>query len=172
MKWGERTFEMSQPAGIFPCLLERLRGLPSRLEEVTASLPREICIRKSGDAWSIQEHAGHFLDTEELWQNRLDDYLVGREILTEADLTHSKTRRANHNANSLDAILSSFRRERLTLVERLERLSVDQLNKTSLHPRLKKPIRLVDSIYFTCEHDDHYFALLRVLLREITATPL
>jgi len=58
-KWVERKFEFGFPVGVFPCIIERLRGTPARLEEITADLPREQLIDKVAGKWSIQEHAGH-----------------------------------------------------------------------------------------------------------------
>jgi hypothetical protein len=163
-KWPERQFSFDFPAGIFPCLLERLRGTPARLEEMTLELPQDMLTAHTEGDWSIQEHAGHFLDTEELWQKRLDDFLSGKPSLTDADLTHRKTREANHNANTIELILAQFRLERFKLADRLAQLNESDIARTSLHPRLNKPVRLIDSVYFTCEHDDHYMAILRGLL--------
>jgi hypothetical protein len=164
-KWSERKFDFDFSPGIFPCLIERLRGTPARLEEMILPLPKDILTTRHQNDWSIQEHAGHFLDTEELWQKRLDDFLTGKTTLTEADLAHRKTLGANHNSNTLTIILDGFRRERFKLIERLEPLDAVDAEKLSIHPRLSKPIRLIDSIYFTCEHDDHYLALLRQLVK-------
>jgi len=35
----------------------------------------------------------------------------------------------------------------------------------SVHPRLQQPMRLVDSLYFVAEHDDHHIAKISGLLR-------
>ncbi|MFI5253441.1 MAG: DinB family protein [Bacteroidota bacterium] len=152
---------------MFPSIIERLRGMPPRLEEATLSLPQEILTLRAENGWSIQEHAGHFLDTEELWQKRLEDFLTKREILTDADLTHRKTKEANHNANTLGRILNQFRAERFKLVERLEQITEEEAALISRHPRLNKPIRLIDSCYFTADHDDYYMVLLRRLIMSI-----
>jgi hypothetical protein len=163
-KWPERKFEFNFPAGIFPCLIERLRGVPARLEEMTLELPQDVLTSRFDAGWSIQEHVGHFLDAEELWQKRLDDYLTGKPVLTEADLAHRKTLEANHNANTIELLLAQFRLERSRLADRLSQLSEPDVARVSIHPRLNKPIRLIDSAYFTCEHDDHYLAILRDLV--------
>jgi predicted short-subunit dehydrogenase-like oxidoreductase (DUF2520 family) len=31
--------------------------------------------------------------------------------------------------------------------------------RTSLHPRLKRPMRLIDLCFFVAEHDDHHLAI-------------
>ena len=165
-KWSDRKFTFDFPVGILPCLIERLRGVPARLEEMTIELPQDVLISRTDGGWSIQEHVGHFLDTEELWQKRLDDYLTGKQILTEADLKHRRTLEANHNANTLELLLAQFRIERCRLCDRLAQLAETDAARLSIHPRLNKPIRLIDSVYFTCEHDDHYMAILRSLVQQ------
>src|SRR4029077_8480691 len=128
------------------------------LEEVVGGCPRERLVRRPvPDKWSAQEHAGHLLDLEPLWTNRVDDYLGGSE-LSLPDLSNRKTREANHNARPLADILAGFRQARLLLVDRAEGFQPEVFNRAMLHPRLKKPMRLVDHLYFVAEHDDHHLA--------------
>jgi len=44
IKWTDRTFSFDFPAGIYPEMIERIRGTPARLEEHFASLPSELLI--------------------------------------------------------------------------------------------------------------------------------
>jgi hypothetical protein len=37
--------------------------------------------------------------------------------------------------------------------------------RTALHPRLKRPMRLVDLCFFVAEHDDHHLATVTRLAR-------
>ncbi|MGH2396809.1 MAG: DinB family protein [bacterium] len=101
-------------------MVERLRGTPSRLEDRLNSLLPAVLTRRSGDTWSIQENAGHLLDLEPLWLQRVDDLLSRRVEMTPADLTNRRTHEANHNASSLNALLTGFRNARQLLVSRLE----------------------------------------------------
>jgi uncharacterized damage-inducible protein DinB len=156
--WFERQFDFSFPAELFPNLLARLRGTPVRLEEMMRGCSREILVRKENGKWSAQEHAGHLLDLEPLWLARVEDFEVGGAELTVADLKNQKTHDANHNARPLDQILADFRRARLGLVSRVEKFDTDLFARTMLHPRMKKPMRLVDHLYFVAEHDDHHLA--------------
>ena len=71
-KWFEREFEFNLPAGVFPCVVERLRGTPARLEELVRALPPQVLTARRGDAWSIQEHVGHLIDLDELHEGRLE----------------------------------------------------------------------------------------------------
>ena len=156
--WFERKFEFSFPVEMFPNLCARLRGTPARLEEVMRGAAGDVLVRKPGEKWSSQEHAGHLLDLEPLWLARVDDFVAGGSELTAADLTNRKTHEAGHNARPLEEILREFRAARLKLVERAEKLDPKLFARTILHPRLKQPMRVVDHLYFAAEHDDHHLA--------------
>jgi len=89
---------------------------------------------------------------------RVDNYLAGGAELTAADLSNQKTHEANHNARNIEEILAQFRSARLRLADRMEGLEAALFARSMLHPRLKKPMRLVDHLYFVAEHDDHHLA--------------
>ena len=162
--WFERKFEFSFPVEQHPNLGVRLRGTPARLEEMLREAPHDLLVRRPGDKWSAQEHAGHLLDLESLWMARVNDYLAGGETLTAADLSNRKTHEANHNARPLREILAEFRIARLQLVDRVEAFQTEVFARSMLHPRLKKPMRLVDHLCFAAEHDDHHLARIWELL--------
>jgi hypothetical protein len=59
------------------------RNVTLRLEFKLKSLPPEILTEKFEETWSIKENAGHLSDPEPLWQERLEDILIGKEELRE-----------------------------------------------------------------------------------------
>ena len=170
MRWFDREFSFDLPVWMYPNVLERLRGTPARLEERVNSLHEEILTARENDSWSIKENAGHLLDLEPLGAGRLDDFLAGEAMLRPADLANRKTHEANHNATPLETILQSFRKLRMELVERLDNLDEAAITRTSLHPRLNAPMRVLDMIFFIAEHDDQHLAriseLNRLLLKQ------
>jgi uncharacterized damage-inducible protein DinB len=163
-RWFDRKFAFTFPVEQFPNLCVRLRGTPPRLEETLRGQRRDVLVRKVEGKWSAQEHAGHLLDLESLWAQRVEDFISGKSELTAADLSNRKTDEANHNARSIEDIVSAFRTERLRLVDRVGGIDLQSVNKTILHPRLKEPMRLVDHLYFAAEHDDHHLARIWELL--------
>jgi uncharacterized damage-inducible protein DinB len=165
-RWFERRFELGFHADAFFDILERLRGTPARLEERLAGLPADILVRRPGNAWSIQENAGHLLDLESLWELRLDELLSGATELSPADLQNRKTHEASHNARELSSLLADFRRVRLAILERPESLEPAQLAATALHPRLKQPMSVIDLFFFVAEHDDHHLARITEILTQ------
>jgi uncharacterized damage-inducible protein DinB len=156
--WFERKFEFTFPVELHPNLCARLRGTPVRLEEMVRGASRDALVRRPGEKWSAQEHAGHLVDLETMWMTRVGDYLSDGSELTAADLKNRKTHEANHNARALDEILIEFRAARLALMHRVERIDPALFGRTMLHPRLKQPMRLVDHLHFVAEHDDHHLA--------------
>jgi len=156
--WFERKFDFTFPVEQHPNLCARLRGTPARLEEIVRGADRAALVRKPGEKWSAQEHAGHLLDLEPLWMARVTDYLTQTSELTVADLTNRKTFEARHNQHPIDQILTEFRSARSQLVSGAEKIDPAVFARALLHPRLKTPMRLVDHLYFVAEHDDHHLA--------------
>ena len=80
-------------------------------------------------------------------------------------MSNAKTAEANHNEKQLHELMQSFTNERKRMIEFIYSFDEGMLGKTSLHPRLNKPMRLIDSLYFVAEHDDHHLAIISKLLR-------
>jgi hypothetical protein len=156
--WFERKFDLTFPVELYPNVIARLRGTPARIEELVREQPPSVMVRKDADKWSAQEHAGHLLDLEPLWFERVDDFLNGHSKLTAADLQNRKTHEADHNSHPIEKIFADFRIDRRMLVERVEKIDLTLFERTLLHPRLNQPMRLVDHLYFVAEHDDHHLA--------------
>ena len=164
MEWTERTFSFDFPAGVFPGIVERLRGTPARIADLVDGVPHAMLIRQTANRWSVNEHIGHLIDLDELDHTRLDEFIAGAPSLSAADMTNRRTHEAGYNDVVTNTILDYFRARRSELVERLEALSDAQIVRTALHPRLQKPMRVVDWAYFVAEHDDHHLARIRELI--------
>ena len=158
--WFERTFALGLPVSAFPPVLGRLRSAPDRLEQSVRGLAPVVLTRRPGDGWSIQEHAGHLLDLESLWEQRLDDFEAGASLLHPADLENRKTHDANHNARDIVELLREFRAARQRIIRRLEQMDAAALSRVALHPRLQQPMSVVDLGFFVAEHDDHHLATI------------
>jgi uncharacterized damage-inducible protein DinB len=169
-KWVEREFDFSHlKVGHFPCVIERLRGAPARLEEkLRAHAPQRLTARTPAGGWSAQEHAGHLVDLDELHEGRLEDYAAGLAALRPADVTNRRTHEARHNEAPAEQILAAFRAGRERFVRRLEAFDEEGAEAAALHPRLQKQMRVIDLAYFVAEHDDHHLSAINELL---TASP-
>jgi uncharacterized damage-inducible protein DinB len=165
-KWFDRKFDFTSQQNTFPSIIERLRGTPARLEERCRVIPAEYLELKPDGTWSIKENIGHLTDLEPLWQRRLDDFLNHQTELRPTDLANKKTDEANHNARSLEELLSAFRQVRAHTISAIEKLDEEIIFRSALHPRLKTPMRTMDSFLFVAEHDDHHLARITELMRQ------
>lgn len=166
MKWFERKFQFDVPVELFPNVIERLRGTPARLEEKLLPLPAVVRRRKVGEEWSLQEHAGHLIDLDELHFGRLLDFEAGVKDLRPADLQNRKTYEARWNEREASALCAQFRLEREKFIHKAESFSAEYWGRTGIHPRLKQPMRLIDMCLFVAEHDDHHLAKMTAMARE------
>jgi len=165
-KWLDRRFEYEPPAGEYPVIVERLRGAPARVAGRILYLEPAVLTRRSGEAWSAQEHIGHLLDLESLWATRVWEFLAGAENLTAADMSNRKTHEAHHNERAIAQIVAELHVARHNLVARLDGATDEDVVRTAFHPRLKRPMRLIDLCFFVAEHDDHHLTLVTRLLDE------
>jgi len=166
-RWFDKKFDFSYEQNIFPSIIERMRGTPIRIQALIAKVPEEKLTIKPNGKWSILEHIGHLLDLEELWEGRLDEMLAQKPELRAADLTNRGTDLANHNNRVPQELLQEFASVRAKIVERLEELTVEDVFFSSIHPRLKKPMRTMDLFLFAAAHDDHHLATITQLKREL-----
>ncbi len=146
-------------------MIERVRGTPARLEDRVKSIAPATLTRRDGERWSIQENAGHLLDLESLFRQRLDEYQAGAGVLHAADMSNRKTYEAEHNQVSMQTILADYRAQRTQLATRLDNLAPETFAAVAHHPRLNVPMRLVDMLFFQAEHDDFHLARISELIR-------
>ena len=161
--WIERKFEFNFPVGLFPVIVERLRGIILQLEAMLKNIPEDKLSKKQDGKWSVKEVVGHLYDLEELWNGRIDDFLSHKEILRAADMSNTKTNEANHNSKKVAELFNKFSNARNSLIKRIENIDEATASLTALHPRLKQTIRLIDSLFFVAEHDDHELTKIRRL---------
>ena len=167
-KWINRKFNFDLPVGWFPCLIERLRGTPARLEEIIKGLPPEILTKKPDHGWSIQENVGHLIKVEGLHHRRLDDYDAGAEVLVAADMKNVRTTKADYNAMDIKDVFAELRKVRGDLLARLEPMDEAAASRVAHHPRLDVPMRVCDMALFAAEHDDFHVAAVMELAKRFS----
>jgi DinB superfamily len=158
MRWFDRHFTFDLPLGAFPAVIERLRGTPARAAELVAGVPVQVLTRRTDGKWSVQEHIAHLSDLGVLDDKRLGDFLARASNLSPADLQNRATETADHNRQSIAAVLEQLRAGRMELVRRMDTLTEEEVGRTAIHPRLMQPMRLMDWAIFVAEHDDHHLA--------------
>lgn len=163
-KWFDRKFNFDNNQNIFPAILERLSGIPIRLEEKLNEVPNETLTLSLDNSWSIKKNIGHLIDLEPLWQGRLKDIINGESELRPADLSNEKTDLANHDTTPLELLLSEFRKVRSETMAMLHSITEETVFKAALHPRLKTSMRTMDLFLFVAEHDDHHLVRIAEIL--------
>jgi hypothetical protein len=169
-RWTTRSFTHELPIELFPAVLERLRGTPARAADLLAQSAESLRVwRPDPASWSAQQHIGHLDDLHDLDMARVRDFDAGVDVLTAADMANRKTNEAGHNLTPTDVLIERLRRHRDELVDRLEGLDQAATARSARHPRLQRPMRIIDWMYFVAEHDDHHLARARETLRSAAA---
>lgn len=167
-RWFDRKFDFSFGMEKYPLLRERLQLAPSCYHEATASLHEPVLHIAPANRWSIKTHIGHLRILEPLWQRRFQDIANGMVTLSPADLNNAATHEADFDGMPLPELLADFEVERKKTLAILDRLTVDDFSKSSFHPRLRQPMRIIDLMYFIAEHDDHHLTTINELIKHVT----
>lgn len=167
VNWIERRFNFDFPVGMFPVIVERLRGTIARIEADTAGISQEIASARIAEKWSVLEQIGHLMDLDDLTEGRIDDFIAGLPALRAADMSNARTNNANYNSRSLSELIQEFRTVRTRLIKRLESLDSDVIARSAMHPRLNQPMRVVDLAYFVAEHDDHHLTKVGQIIKRL-----
>jgi len=165
--WFDRKFSPIEDNGILPCIIERLEGTPARLAEKMKQINKASLSVSKNHKWSIKREIGHLIDLEPLWLERAKEIIAGEPDLKKADLTNSKTQEADHDAREVTALVTDFSTHRQYLVQLLRALKDTDLDRSSKHPRLGTPMKIIDLAYFVAEHDDHHLAQITFLQNSI-----
>ena len=158
--WIERKFEFNLPVGVFPVIVERLRGGPIRLQAMLRNATNESLNEKSGNKWSVIEQVNHLCNCEEIWLGRVEDILARKEIF------ERRTLKTELQSKHLHMLLANFAAARNKLIDLAQNMDEPTASLTINHPRLQKPIRLMDSLFSAAEHDDHHLAKIRELITD------
>jgi hypothetical protein len=164
LPWLEYRWTFDFPTGMYRAVLARLRGTPARLEELLRGAAPSSLTRHAAGKWSAQEHAGHLWSVEALWQTRVREFRAGADVLTAADMQNRATEARRYDDEPIGAILSGVRAVRAETMAMLEPLTLADAGRIAHHPRLNRPIRLVDLCFFAAEHDDHHLAVIDSML--------
>jgi len=164
LAWIKRTFDFNYPTELYPEIISRLLGAPPRLEELIGNCKADILTIRAEERWSIQENSGHLGDAERLWLGRVDDIMSGMETMRPADLSNKLTHNSSHNDKAISELTKTFRTKREKLISRLDELKPEDFSRSAIHPRLNKPMRIVDLCFFAAEHDDFHLTRIRELL--------
>lgn len=163
-KWFERKFDFSFDVEQYSTIYQRLQQAPNTLATILHNKPEEILTHQPDGKWSVKEHTGHLALLEPLWRTRIQDILEKKPTLTPTDLDNKNTSEAGFNNYPIAALLQKFTEERKETLALLDSINVKDQQGTSLHPRMQQPMRIIDIMYFTAEHDEHHMGVIQHLL--------
>lgn len=164
-KWFERKFDFSFDVDEYTNIYQRLQQAPAVLETVLLNISEEKFAHKPDGNWSIKEHTGHLSVLEPLWRARIQDIIDKKPTLTPTDLNNSATSEAGFNQFDITTLLQRFSEERRQTLSLLESININDHTHASLHPRMQQPMRMIDILYFTAEHDDHHITVIREIVK-------
>ena len=159
-KWFERKFDFDFGPDQYAAIYAQLKEAPDQLRAALDGLGEDVLVHQPEGGWSIKEHTGHLSIMEPIWRMRFQDIQDRKPVLTSADLSNRATTEGHFNAKGISVLLDQFLTERMTTLALLDTLNVLDESRTSLHPRLQQPMRMIDLAYFVAEHDEHH--ILRI----------
>jgi len=158
--WFERKFTFGLPIGMLPFYVERLQGTAGRIEWKVKGVDEEQLSFKLDNKWSIKQNIGHLAEVDEIANKRIGEMVRGISPMSPAVFEP----RGDYNQQSLQDVLDFFQRNRDQNIKFYNALTDTDLEKSSLHPRLKVQMTPVDLAWFDAEHDDHHLVRITEIL--------
>lgn len=157
--WFERNLDFGKPKQILPYYLERLEGTIARIEKKLRSAPDDLLSEQHNGKWSVKQNVGHLAEVDEIANIRIDEIISGISPMTPAvfELRH------NYNEMSVEQLIEHFTIRRKSNLKKYSELTERDLDKKSLHPRLKVLMTPVDLAWFDAEHDDHHLVKINFI---------
>ncbi len=162
--WFERQFAFGLPAAMLPFYLERLDGTIIRLEEKVKGIPEEILSTKLNTKWSVKQNIGHLAEVDQIASRRIDEIIAGVSPLSPAVFEPG----GDYNRQPVSEVIAFFNDHRKKNLAKYRSLAESDLQKSSLHPRLKVQLTTVDLAWFDAEHDDHHLVTINELLKALS----
>jgi hypothetical protein len=159
LSWFERTFKFGLPVGMLPFYIERLEGTSVRIESKVKGISEEILSHRLDNKWSIKENIGHLAEVDEVALKRIGEITSGVSSMSRAVFEPKP-----YHEWPITKVLKFFHETRRQNIRRYSDLRPEDLEKSSLHPRLNLTMTPVDLAWFDAEHDDHHLVRINEIL--------
>lgn len=166
-KWNEFEFNNGIDNAKLPLILERFTGTPARLEVKIRTMNPELLTSSEKSAWSINQHVGHISLLEKVWKQRIKEITEDFEEFSGVVISDDEYIQANFNEQSIADIITALKIKRERLYYRILELTENDLNKSTIHPRLKVKMKIIDLLSFICDHDDYHLAEITKIYRSL-----
>lgn len=144
---------------MLPFFIERLEGTVVRIEKKVEGISEEMLSTRLHNKWSVKENIGHLAEVDEIANRRISEMLAGVSPMTPAVFEPRP-----YYEWSIGKVLEYFKECRIKNIDRYKNLTPDDLERSSLHPRLKVTMTPVDLALFDAEHDDHHLVRINEIL--------
>jgi len=161
--WFERHLTFDRPIEMLPFYLERLNGTMARIKEKVNRIPNDVLSSKLNDKWSIKQNIGHLAEVDEISNKR-----IGEMISEAAMLSPAVFEPKDYNPWPIEKVVALFYKNRKLNLEKYKSLSLHELHKSSMHPRLHLKMTPVDLAWFDAEHDDHHLVRINEIIETLT----
>ncbi|KIC94944.1 DinB family protein [Flavihumibacter solisilvae] len=162
LKWFDRNFTFGLPNAMLPFYLERLAGTSTRMRAKLDGIDDSILSEKYNGKWSVKQHIGHLAEVDQVASKRIVEMVSGKPELSPAVFEPK-----DYSTWALQEVLDHFDRIRKENLSHYEKLTEEQLQMASLHPRLKVMMTPVDLAFFDAEHDDHHLVAINEIVKAL-----
>ena len=159
LSWFERVFTFGLPTGMLPFFIERLEGTAARIESKIKGISEEILSQRLDNKWSIKENIGHLAEVDEVALKRIGEIISGVSPMSRAVFEPQP-----YHEWPINKVFKFFHETRIQNIRRYSDLNPEDLEKSSLHPRLNLMMTPVDLAWFDAEHDDHHLVRINEIL--------
>jgi hypothetical protein len=144
---------------MLPFFIERLEGTVVRIEKKVEEVSEDILSTRLDNKWSVKENIGHLAEVDEIANKRIAEMLAGISPMTPAVFEPRP-----YFEWPIEKVVGYFKECRIKNIERYKNLTPGDLERSSLHPRLKVMMTPVDLALFDAEHDDHHLVRINEIL--------
>jgi uncharacterized damage-inducible protein DinB len=159
LPWFERHLTFGHPKEMLPFYLERLEGTIARIPAKVKGISDTILSEKFKGKWSVKQHIGHLAEVDEIANKRLDEMIAGISPMAPAVFEPQ-----DYNHWPIEKVVQYLADTRVENIKKYKSLTDDDLQKSSLHPRLQLRMTPVDLAWFDAEHDDHHLVKISEIL--------
>lgn len=158
--WFSRQFRFDQTPEMLPFFLERLSFTALRMQHKVRNISDEKLSEQPNGKWSVKQHIGHLAEVDEITMKRIHEMISGSPQLSPAVFEP----KLDYNTMLIHEVIDQFKTNREKNIALYNSLSETDLQRRSLHPRLKVEMNPVDLAMFDAEHDDHHLVKINEIL--------
>lgn len=153
LPWFERVFKFGLPVGMLPFYIERLESALPRTKNKVKGISEEKISARLSNKWSIKENIAHLAEVDGIALTLIEEMILRVSTLSRA---------------VFEPMPYHGWEARIQNVTRYRTLSLVDLGKFAMHPRLSLCMTPVDLGCFHAEHDDQHLVRIGEILSQLS----